>query len=100
MAIILGFGRVEVRERAKVKAALVDGAKCGRTVKDILAHWNDKADEYDALPRGEAPERYTRVFCYDGKLCFHHINRNHPFSPDGWALWQVDEPWLTAELVR
>ena len=97
--VILGFGRVENEERAKIKAALVDGARCGHAVPDILARWNNKADEYDRLLRGVAPERYTRVFCYDGELHFHHINRNHPLSPDGWALLQVDEPWLTAELV-
>jgi len=93
MCIILGFGHVEGGERTKIRAALLDHAKCGRTVSDILAIWNDKADEYDDLPRGEAPERYTRIFCYGGKLHFHHINRNHPFSPDGWALLQVNEPF-------
>lgn len=87
MGIILGFGSIEEQVRAEVKKALHEEGV------EALKRWNDKADEYDKLPRESAPERYTRIYFYDNTIHFHHINRQHPFSPDGWALLKVDEPF-------
>ncbi len=94
MSLILGFGCIEERERQRIKHALIAGALKGLTTDEVLAEWNDKADEYKKMPRGVAPERYTRVFYYDNELHFHHINREHPMSPDGWAMMGVDEPFV------
>ena len=60
-------------------------------VDDILCPWNDMAQKYDSQPRGTAPQRYTRIYWYDETLHFQHVNREHPFSPDGWALLQVEK---------
>ena len=85
MSIVLGFGTTEEQERKKIKDYL---SEHGETDK-----WNNKADEYDKMPKEKAPERYTRFYVYDNKIKFHHINRRHAFSPDGWALLVVEEPF-------
>ncbi len=87
MGLVFGFGCTEEQVRHEVKEAL---ASEGR---EALKRWNDKANEYDKLSRQDAPERYTRVFCYGNKIVFFHINRRHPFSPDGWALMEIEEPY-------
>ena len=92
MKIILGFGCVEAQERERIRLALIEGLADGMTADEVLAPWHQKADEYKKLPRGIAPQRYTYAWCYDGKIFYHHINREHPFSPDGWALLKVEEP--------
>jgi len=94
--VILGFGRQEEQERHKIKQALHDGTGSGASAEEILGRWNQAADTYDKMPRADAPERYTSVHYYDGTLHFFHVNRNHPFSPDGWAAWKVDEPFGVA----
>jgi len=96
MQIILGFGCQEERERARVIEAL-DGLTDEKDIHMALRPWNEKAKEYDKMPRETAPERYTSISFYDGKLHFSHINRQHPFSPDGWALLQIDEQFSTPE---
>lgn len=93
MNIIFGFGVTEEGVRAAVKNALISALLEKKDVATVLRQWNDKADEYDKMPRGTAPERYTRIYFYENAIHFHHINREHPFSPDGWALLQVDEPF-------
>lgn len=87
--VILGFGACEELERARIREAIArDGAEAAER------EWSVRADEYGKLPREAAPERYTRFWCYDGKIHYHHINRRHPFSPDGWAMWRYVEPHL------
>ena len=89
MNIMLGFGSTEEHVRAEVQAAVWDADNVHETLKP----WNDKADIYDEMPREIAPERYTRIHYYEEALHFMHINRRHRFSPDGWAMWQVDVPF-------
>lgn len=91
--IILGFGITEERVRSEIINALSAGIKDGKTKQEILSKWNNAADEYDKQSMEVAPERYTRVYHYDNTLHFHHINRRHALSPDGWALWKVEEPF-------
>jgi len=81
------------RNRQDIKNAVLSAAIAGRNIDDAVKPWNDKAKEYDAMPRESAPERYTKVWIYGGAFHFHHINRRHPFSPDGWALLQIEEPF-------
>jgi len=92
--VILGFGRCEEQERHKIKKALRDGAVDEASATQVLDRWNRAADKYDKMPTASAPERYTTVHYYDGHLHFLHINRRHPFSPDGWAAWKVEEPFV------
>ena len=88
MSFVIGFGIVEEQEREKVRAMLCDG----HSADEIEAEYNPKADEYDKMPRETAPERYTRLYIYGGKIRYHHINRRHALSPDGWALCIIEEP--------
>jgi len=90
---MIGFGCIEAQERASVKQAILDALANGQPARSVLSRWNEAADRYNKMPRGEAPQRYTRVFWYENKLHFHHINREHAFSPDGWALMKVEEPF-------
>ncbi len=100
MAFVLGFGCTEEQVRNDVKNALIGALVNGKDTEEVLKKWNDKADEYDKLPKETAPERYTRIFFYDGKLVFHHINRRHGMSPDGWALWSVEEQFGEQEEIK
>jgi hypothetical protein len=97
VSIILGFGCIEVQVRAEITAAAREAVANGRTVESVLAKWNELARVYDKQPRGVAPERYTSASYFGGKLHFTHINREHPFSPDGWAGLFVEEEFDTRE---
>lgn len=89
--MILGFGSTEENVRREVKEALLSAMANKQNTDDVLKPWNDKADEYDKLSQDQAPERYSRIWFYGNKLIFHHINRRHAFSPDGWALLKIEE---------
>ena len=97
MGIILGFGSRERQVQQDVKQAVMDGVRAGRDVGDILQKWNDEADAYDKCAQEAAPERYTSIWYYGDALHFHHVNRRHPFSPDGWAALEVHEPFPLPE---
>ena len=92
MSFVLGFGKTELEVQSEVKSSVIRALLRKESVGDVLKKWNDGADEYDKMPRETAPGRYTRIFFYGGKLHFHHINRNHAFSPDGWGLLMVEVP--------
>jgi hypothetical protein len=100
MGFILGFGSIETKVREDVKNALIGALIRKEDVGTVLKKWNDKADEYDKMPRETAPERYTKIWFYGGKLHFHHINRQHAFSPDGWALLQIEEDFGNEEAAQ
>ena len=88
--MMLGFGvGEEQRERELAGAIALEGMKA------VESRLHDEAARYKRMGRNEAPERYTEIYATDyspsdGKtiteIVFHHINRRHPFSPDGWAL--------------
>jgi len=90
--IALGFGCVEEEEQQRIKRFLIRSLLEGKSVYDVSAAWNVERKPYDKMSRDEAPERYTTFYVYDNEIHYHHINRRHPFSPDGWALLQVTEP--------
>jgi len=93
MSIIFGFGSTEEKVRTKVKEAIL-GMSTDEEIDDFIKRWNEDADKFDKMPKDTAPERYTRLFFYDEKIHFHHINRRHPFSPDGCALLVIREPLI------
>lgn len=97
MSIILGFGAVETRTREEIKKLLIETCKTVEDADRISKNWNDKNKVFDTMPREKAPERYTNFYVYDGKIKYHHINRRHAFSPDGWALMEYEEPFLMLE---
>ncbi len=95
--IALGFGSIEAATREQIKAELIKAVATRQSWRAVEARWREASDAYDKQPRGVAPERYTSFVYYGHALHFSHINRNHAFSPDGWALLQVEEPWFLPE---
>lgn len=97
--MILGFGSTEVETAIEIIRECVEAAQKapvrGRdeAIKLIQQRYNELADQYKSMSRNEAPERYTTFhFFYSEALIRQiiefsmiHINRRHPFSPDGWA---------------
>ena len=94
MNIVLGFGAVETRVREEIKKLLIETCKSIDDVDRVSKKWNDKNKIFDAMSKEEAPGRYTNFYVFDGKIKYHHINRHHAFSPDGWAMWEYEEPFL------
>ncbi len=88
MNIAIGFGSTEEQAEQSIKNDL---AEIG--LEATKEKWNKQADINDKLPKEEAPERYTRFWYYDNTIKYHHINRRHALSPDGWALLQTEEPF-------
>ena len=92
--MILGFGSTEEGERQKIKNALLAAAMRGEDLYNVSKTWNAERAKYDKMSRAEAPERYTTFHVYDGTIHYQHINRNYPFSDDGWGMMTVEEPIL------
>ncbi len=88
---VLGFGIIEEQERKKIKDRLLRAAIAGENLDDVEKEWREKSNKYDKMSREEAPERYTSFFLHSDRIVYHHINRRHAFSPDGWALLKVEE---------
>lgn len=114
MNIILGFGVTEKdfeeQEFNFIENFIVEYAKAHKDFKDkgfhdeqfLLElnkaislrekHYKKLNDEYKTAK--EYPSRYSYYYPYIvhdwSNLCvvfkFHHVNRHHAFSPDGWAL--------------
>lgn len=95
--MIIGFGS---GERDAALSIINDCAEAMKTngalgLKAIQTHYQDARELYKTMPGDEAPERYSYFWAlhhpiYEGKyfveFTFHHINRRHALSPDGWAL--------------
>ena len=91
MGIILGFGVQEQNARKEIIELVRAGIKNNANIHEMSKAWNARNEEYDKMPKETAPERYTNFYVYEGKIHFSHINRRHAFSPDGWALFQMEE---------
>ncbi len=112
MNIILGFGDTEKRFEEKLEAQMWDYVADELTkesdkyftdefVKKIKAYADGLATESQRLSdeyktATDYPHRYTRFWCYTLGDCnhivfiitFHHINRRHALSPDGWGMME------------
>ncbi len=100
--MIIGFGKCETDEAIKILNKAFDnleGCKTEKSAKksldDLQKEYANAEKEYKKMSREEAPERYSYFWyfyheVYEGKyfveFTFHHINRKHALSPDGWAL--------------
>jgi hypothetical protein len=93
MSVIFGFGCKEEEQRHEIMVLLIASAMRGENLFDVNTKWNADKDQYDKLPKEKAPERYTQFYLTNEGLCFHHINRRYPFSPDGWAMLEVRIPF-------
>lgn len=105
MNVVLGFGDTELENARSIIdqciALIKEGQPVYRAVESVRLTYNEKKEKNDKLTRTESPQRYTYFYffyneIFEGKynveFTFHHINRNHPFSPDGWALWVTN--WI------
>ena len=114
MNIILGFGDTEKRFEEKLEGIIRDyvaeqysaGDYCYFTdsFRDDMITWMNSlshgsrslGDEYKHAEN--YPDRYTYYFASivsDAShlvfiITFHHINRRHAMSPDGWAMMQSE----------
>lgn len=110
MNIILGFGSTEKSFEEKLESVIKDyvteqysaGDYCyfADSFRDSIAKWMDSlskgsrnlGDEYRHAEK--YPDRYTYYYASVVSDCshivfiikFHHINRRHALSPDGWGL--------------
>lgn len=70
-------------------------ADVSKWLADRAAAYQAKGEEYKAAT--DFPPRYSYYWArvisgpsdIIAKISFHHINRRHAFSPDGWALMQT-----------
>lgn len=92
MSFVLGFGCVEKSLQWEVTKLVCDAIGRGEKVEPLLASWNDAAALHDKESADVAPERYSRItyLPHAKKLLFLHVNRRHPFSPDGWACLSTE----------
>lgn len=104
--MILGFGSQEektaidiINECAEVLTGKEEYNK--KQLDKIKSKYSEIEEKYKKMSRNDVPERYSYFYynyyeMYTGniivKFKFHHINRQHPFSPDGWALLQTQ--WI------
>jgi hypothetical protein len=98
--MILGFGATEretartiIHECATAIKHFPENAQ--EAIQSVQKKYNEDEERYKQMTREEAPERYSYFWAsfhsiYEGKyiieFTFHHINRRHAFSQDGWAL--------------
>lgn len=110
MSIIIGFGSTETSFEAAEEAAFAQAveelyresgdayfsqetiAKAGKWLDKRAAEYRSKDAAYRVA--SDFPERYSSYYPHvlgDAShvvavITFHHTNRRHPMSPDGWAL--------------
>ena len=100
--MILGFGTSEIdtaRNILKECYAAIEKDR-SKPAKDIVAEvqtaHKKQCDEYDGKERSESPERYSYFWASESgeyfRFDFHHINRRHPMSNDGWAM--MKSTWI------
>jgi hypothetical protein len=104
--MIVGFGKTELEIAPKIIK------ECYQAIKDsgdlsayekIAKKYMSESEYYKSLDRDKAPERYSYFWCHHYKIwdledckktlfefTFHHINRWHAFSPDGWAMLKTE----------
>lgn len=104
--MILGFGKTETDAARAILAECAEALKLdesegdwvgvgeGAKIGAIQKKYAEEGARFGKLSRQDAPERYSYFWAIPHKLykgeyfvtfTIHHINRNHPFSPDGWA---------------
>ena len=98
--MILGFGTTETTFEQAFAADIyrvIREANKGEEIAAVEAfaeRHNAESDAEDKKPRGECKQRYTSVYCWTTEpkyfgfnvaIRFIHVNRDHPFSPDGVA---------------
>lgn len=108
MNIIFGFGVTEEETARQIIKECADAIEATdkdhkNAVEKVYEKYSDLDKKYKPMKSSDAPERYSYFFysyyeMYPGncvvKFSFHHINRQHPFSDDGWAMLATE--WILA----
>ncbi len=98
--MILGFGDTETKTAISIIEECISKRNRNKEIfeqeiKKIKDKYYDLQEQYNDKSTDDVPERYSYFWfsvykIYDGYFIitfwFHHINRRHPFSADGWAL--------------
>ena len=98
--MIIGFGTQETQTAKEIIEECIEAVKLNlkdplEAVRTITEKYHALGEEYKAMSKSEAPERYTYFYAYVHSIWegfvlmefkMHHINRRHAFSSDGWAL--------------
>lgn len=95
--MILGFGSIEKENANQIISECSAALKADslRGIATVQEKYRAEGEKFKNMTREEAPERYSYFWAmchevYSGRFfvefTIHHINRRHPFSPDGWAL--------------
>ena len=97
--MILGFGITETKTaRAIIQECLAairdnQGKPASESIEPIRNRHEQAYDENGKLDKANAPERYSCFWCSCSggfvRFDFHHINRRHVLSPDGWGMLQT-----------
>ena len=100
--MILGFGIVETDIAKRILKECYEAIKKDKdapakaTIETIRSVYNKQYDEYGQKDASEVPERYCCFWAYKSekyfRFDFHHINRRHPMSNDGWAM--MKSTWI------
>ena len=92
--MILGFGSSEKETAIKIINECANELLIGNKIDPIEKRYMDESEKYKKKDKDAVPERYSYFWAitheiYPGKyiveFVFHHINRRHPLSEDGWA---------------
>ena len=96
--MILGFGIQEEKAARQIIQECIDNITSNNdlcsAVETVHISAKTRAEKYDKQDRHTAPERYTYFYYFLPcktlvEFTMFHINRNHAFSQDGWALLQT-----------
>ena len=102
MSVILGFGTSEIDTARKILKECYEaiekdrGRPASKAVSEVQAVYKKQDVEYGEKEASEVPERYSYFWAHESgeyfRFDFHHINRRHPLSSDGWAL--LKSTWI------
>ena len=100
--MILGFGKTEETVARDILQECYNAIERDKeissieAIESVRAKYNKLYDEYGQMDASEVPERYSCFWAYESgeyfRFTFHHINRRHPFSNDGWAM--LKSTWI------
>lgn len=102
MNVILGFGTTETNTAKKILKECYEaiekdrGTSAIENIERVRSVYNKQYNEYGEKDASEVPERYCCFWAYKSeeyfRFNFHHINRRHPMSNDGWAM--MKSTWI------
>lgn len=101
--IVFGFGIIEEETAISIIRECAEAIKNTdknhkKELYEVEKKYYALGEKYKTMKKDEAPERYSYFYSsyyemFPGNCVivfqFHHINRRHPFSGDGWAMLET-----------